>query len=250
MNVACDHTCTPPVVLVHGWGSTYERTWGGSDLERTLEQDGRRIIRVDLLGHGTSRAPHESAEYAHMADELAEHLPDDTPVDGVGFSLGGKLLLQLAAEQPQRFRRLVIAGVGDNLLRPENGAAVAQALHAGITDDTAAALRPVLAEALASGNDPHALAAAIQRPPALLTADQLHAIGAEILLAVGDRDVIAGAADQVSAAIPQLTGIVLEGVDHVSTPHSPRLQAQGAQFLQHGRAAPPEVPTAMRAHPG
>ncbi|MBC2644615.1 MULTISPECIES: alpha/beta fold hydrolase [unclassified Rhodococcus (in: high G+C Gram-positive bacteria)] len=250
MNVACDHTCTPPVVLVHGWGSTYERTWGGSDLERTLEQDGRRIISVDLLGHGSARAPHESGEYAHMADELAAHLPADTVVDGVGFSLGGKLLLQLAAEQPQRFRRLVIAGVGDNLLRPENGAAVAQALHAGITDDTPAALRPVLAEALASGNDPRALAAAIERPPSLLTADQLHAIGAQVLLVVGDQDVIAGAADQVSAALPHLTGLVLEGVDHVSTPHSPRLQAQAATFLHHGRAAPPELPTAVRAHPG
>src|SRR5688500_8347782 len=116
MNVACDHTCTPPVVLVHGWGSTYERTWGGSDIERTLAQDGRRIIRVVLLEHAASRATHESGAYAHTADELAEHLPDDTPVDGVGFSLGGKRLLHLAAEQPQRFRRLIIAGVGDNLL--------------------------------------------------------------------------------------------------------------------------------------
>ncbi|MFF0283970.1 alpha/beta fold hydrolase [Rhodococcus aetherivorans] len=249
MNVACDHTCSPPVVLVHGWGSTYERTWGGSDLERTLEQDGRRIIRVDLLGHGTSRAPHDRGEYAHMADELAEHLPDDTPADGVGFSLGGKLLLQLAAARPQRFRRLVIAGVGDNLLRPENGAAVAQALHAGITDDTAAALRPVLAEALASGNDPHALAAAIQRPPTLLTPEQLRTIGAQVLLVVGDQDVIAGAADQVSAAIPHLACIVLEGVDHVSTPHSPRLQVPAAKFLQHG-CATTELPAAARAHPG
>ncbi|TQC50147.1 alpha/beta fold hydrolase [Rhodococcus sp. WS4] len=249
MNESTGHTCAPPVVLVHGWGSTCERTWGGSDLERNLEQDGRRIIRVDLLGHGTSRAPHDRAEYAHMADELAAHLPADTVVDGVGFSLGGKLLLQLACAQPQRFRRLVIAGVGDNLLRPENGAAVAQSLHEGITDDTPAALRPVLAEALASGNDRHALAAAIQRPPSLLASEQLRTIGAQVLLVVGDLDVIAGAADQVSAAIPHLAGIVLEGVDHVSTPQEPRLQAAAAQFLRHGCAAT-EVPADLRAHPG
>lgn len=249
MSTTTDRTCAPPVVLVHGWGSTYERTWGASDLERNLEAGGRRIFRVDLLGHGTSRAPHDPAEYAHLAEELDAHLPADTVVDGVGFSLGGKLLLQLACARPQRFRRLVIAGVGDNLLRPENGAAVAQSLREGITDDTPAALRPVLAEALASGNDPDALAAAIQRPPSLLTAEQLRAIQARVLLAVGDLDVIAGSADQVGAAIPHLAAMVLEGVDHVSTPHTPRLQAAAAQFLRDG-CATADVPAALRAHPG
>ncbi|WP_342659996.1 2-succinyl-6-hydroxy-2,4-cyclohexadiene-1-carboxylate synthase [Rhodococcus ruber] len=240
----------PPVVVVHGWGSTYARTWAGSRLEHELERAGRRIIRVDLLGHGRSRAPHEAAEYAHMADELATQLPLDTVVDGVGFSLGGKLLLQLACTQPHRFGRLVIAGVGDNLFRPENGAAVAQALYEGLTENTPPVLRPVLAEALASGNDRQALAAAIQRPPSLLTPQHLHAIRAQVLLVVGDRDAIAGPAQQIAAAIPHLRRTVVEEVDHVSTPHFPQVQALAAGFLHRDPAENDAVSVpSVRRHP-
>lgn len=239
MNLMSSHkgaSSTPPVVIVHGWGSTYDRTWAGSNLENVLEIDGRKILRADLLGHGRARAPHDSTEYAHMAKALNEQLPVDTPVDAVGFSLGGKLLLQLACENPERFRRLAVIGVGDNLFRPENGAAVAQALYEGLTEDTAEALRPVLAEAIASGNDRAALAAAIQRPASVLTPDRMSAVSAEVLLIVGDLDVIAGSADALAMSIPQVTTIALEGVDHVSSPHSPVVQTLVAQFLRQVRS--------------
>src|SRR5215218_8867716 len=43
---------TEPVVLVHGWGGSFEATWRAPGWEALLEDAGRRVIGVDLLGHG------------------------------------------------------------------------------------------------------------------------------------------------------------------------------------------------------
>ena len=52
-----------------------------------------------------------------------EALPDG-PVDAIGFSLGAITLLQLAMVEPQRFNRLVLAGIGAHL-RPRRTTAAA-----------------------------------------------------------------------------------------------------------------------------
>ena len=41
-----------PVLLVHGWGSSFERTWVATGVSALLEDAGREVIGVDLLGHG------------------------------------------------------------------------------------------------------------------------------------------------------------------------------------------------------
>ena len=43
----------------------------------------------------------------------------DRPVDAIGFSLGAMTLLRLAMAEPARFNRLVLAGVGANVLDPD-----------------------------------------------------------------------------------------------------------------------------------
>jgi len=117
-----EHQADPaPVVLLHGWGGTYQTTWSGSVLERRLRAAGRTVAGLDLPGHGPGPVSHEPKDYELIASQLAMILPHAVVMDGVGFSLGGKLLLQLAAGHPGRFRRLVIGGVGANLFRPENG---------------------------------------------------------------------------------------------------------------------------------
>ena len=115
-----------PVVLLHGWGGSYAATWRNSTLEHSLRAAGRQVIELDLPGHGTGPVSHEPSDYEFIADLVAESLPADSVLDAIGFSLGGKLLLQLAAEQPARFRRLAVGGVGGNLFRPEAGEAMAE----------------------------------------------------------------------------------------------------------------------------
>ena len=46
------------------------------------------MIGVDLLGHGDAPKPHDPAAYADLTARIVEALPDEGPVDAVGFSLG------------------------------------------------------------------------------------------------------------------------------------------------------------------
>ncbi|MET8427700.1 alpha/beta fold hydrolase [Nocardia sp. NPDC004860] len=220
-----------PIVLLHGWGGSYATTWRGSRLEKVLKGAGREVLELDLPGHGIRPASHSPADYEFLTDQIDEALPPDIVLDGVGFSLGGKLLLQLAVQHPRRFRRLVIGGVGANLFRPEAGEAVSRALIQGLGPDAPDALRSVVAEALASGNDPLAMAAVVRRPPRLVSRDALATIRSEVLLVVGSNDRIADGADPLARAIPSARTIIVEGLDHTSTPSSTEFQDQAAGFV-------------------
>ena len=48
-----------PIVLVHGWGGSFQTTWRQSGFTELLADAGREVIGVDLLGHGDAPKPHE-----------------------------------------------------------------------------------------------------------------------------------------------------------------------------------------------
>lgn len=74
-----------------------------------------------LPGHGWKPCPAETT-LATAARDLAQRLPADGG-DLLGYSLGGRVALQLALDQPQRVRRLVlvscIAGIRDQSERTQ-----------------------------------------------------------------------------------------------------------------------------------
>ncbi|HEU4841145.1 MAG TPA: alpha/beta fold hydrolase [Ilumatobacteraceae bacterium] len=49
----------PPVLLVHGWGGSFDATWRRSGFTELLADAGREVIGVDLLGHGDAPKPHD-----------------------------------------------------------------------------------------------------------------------------------------------------------------------------------------------
>ena len=98
------------VVLVHGWGGSFASTWGRSGFSVLLEDGGKEVIGVDLLGHGEAPKPHEPEAYADLTERLFDALPDE-PVEAVGFSLGALTLLRAAIAHPERFSRVVLAGI-------------------------------------------------------------------------------------------------------------------------------------------
>ena len=53
----------PPVLLLHGFGTTAATTWGENGWIDLLTDSGRTVIAVDLLGHGTAPTPHDPAAY-------------------------------------------------------------------------------------------------------------------------------------------------------------------------------------------
>jgi pimeloyl-ACP methyl ester carboxylesterase len=243
-----------PVLLVHGFASSFERNWREPGWVDLLSDAGREVIATDLLGHGTAPKPHDPAEYVRLESDLAGLLPADAPVDAIGFSLGARLLLSIAAtRRPGAFGRIVVGGVGESVLRDDDSEPVARAVEgsaagpvaagpgvggAGVEGGGLASDRITsrgaagsgeppseesnLARAFARfartpGNDPLALAACLRRPVAPLTAEGLGRVSVPVLVVLGDQD-FAGPAQPLVDALPDATLVVLEGVDHLATP--------------------------------
>ncbi len=95
-----------PVVLVHGLGGD-SRTW--IRFARVLAKAGRRVVAVDLRGHGRSGRA-DSYRFHDFADDVAglcAHLGFDL-IDLVGHSLGGHTGSLMAQKHPGLIRRLVL----------------------------------------------------------------------------------------------------------------------------------------------
>ncbi len=209
----------PPVVLVHGLATSAERTWRDTGWIDLLTDTGRDVVAVDLLGHGAADKPHDPAAYEALEDLVLAQLPEGE-VDAVGFSLGARTLLVLASEHPERFRRLVVAGVGENLFRTDDSSEALAAVLAGEVDDDGS--HPVVAYfrrlAAADDADPLALAALLRRPRTRpLTDEGLAAITCPVLVVLGDSDFV-GPADPLMDRLPNAELVTLRGVDHFGTP--------------------------------
>jgi pimeloyl-ACP methyl ester carboxylesterase len=209
----------PAVVLVHGFASSFAHGWEHNGWTDLLADAGRKVLRVDLPGHGKSPATTDPAAFADVEATLADAIAPHAPVDAIGFSTGARLLLGLAAEDPGRLRRLVVIGVGDNLLRAEDREPLARALESGEgqvpPEDIGVQLFVRLARA--AGNDPAALAAFLRRPDRPLTEDDLAHVTCPVLVVLGDRDVSAPA-DQLVGALPDAELVMLRNVDHFAAP--------------------------------
>jgi pimeloyl-ACP methyl ester carboxylesterase len=124
-----------PLVLVHGLGS---RAADWANLIPRLIAGGHRVYAVDLLGYGRSAQPRDVdysiSQQAAMVEGFldSQHLQQ---VDLAGWSMGGWISMQVALQQPQRVRRLVLLdsaglrftlGFDPALFRPESPNDLAQ----------------------------------------------------------------------------------------------------------------------------
>lgn len=115
----------PPVLLVHGFTGSGE-AWG-DDLVGALAGSGRRVVVVDLPGHGGSDVPQEPERYGmeRVVDDLGRVLDGlEIPrADWVGYSMGGRVALGAAALRPERIRRLVLEGASPGIADAEEASA-------------------------------------------------------------------------------------------------------------------------------
>lgn len=204
-----------PVLLVHGFATSAARTWGDNGWIDLLGDAGRQVIAPDLLGHGDADKPHDPEAYAGMEANLAAHLPD-RPVDAIGFSLGARMILTVAAEDPGRFSRIVVAGVGANLFRTDGSGAIVSAVE-GTGDPSNPVVQYFAGLAAQPGVDRAALAACMRQPRPPLDASILGKVTCPVLVVLGDRD-FAGPADPLVEALPDATFKPLRNVDHFATP--------------------------------
>jgi pimeloyl-ACP methyl ester carboxylesterase len=218
-----DVTVTPadragnPVLLVHGFASSFALNWQDSGLSFLLEDAKREVIGVDLLGHGSAPKPHDPAEYADLGARVVDVLPPSGSVDAVGFSMGARTLIDVVSAHPDRFDRLVFAGVGDNLFATEqSGEAIAHAIETG--DGGPGGVAALFVQfSQGSGNDPKALAACMRRQGSPVTEEQLARITCPTLVVLGDKDFV-GTGDRLASLLPNATLKVLRNVEHFATP--------------------------------
>jgi len=101
------HGTGEPLVLLHGGLGAIEMF--GPNLPALAR--GRRVIGVDLQGHGRTADIDRPIRIEHMAADVAaliKHL-DIGPTDIMGYSMGGMIALQIAIRHPDVVRRLVVA---------------------------------------------------------------------------------------------------------------------------------------------
>jgi pimeloyl-ACP methyl ester carboxylesterase len=204
-----------PVVLLHGFASTFDHGWRQSGWVDILGDFDCEVPELDLPGHGARPRPTDPEAYRQVEEQVAAQLP--VPCRAVGFSAGAVVLLRVAVDHPDRFERLVLLGVGDTLFEAGDGhTTLAEAL---VADDEPEDIEARLFHRLArtTGNDPAALAAFLTRPRTPFHPEELVAVTCPVLVVLGERDSVP-AADRLVAALPDATLVRPAGVDHVGTP--------------------------------
>jgi pimeloyl-ACP methyl ester carboxylesterase len=219
-----------PVLLVHGFASSAEHNWRQPGWLDLLEEGGRETIAVDLLGHGNSPRPTSPADYDSVESRVAEQIAGYEQVDAIGFSAGSHVLMRLASEHPERFRRVALLGVGEKTISGDSdSSAIISALEGEPDPEN---IQGVVFRRLADAqrNDRAALIAFLRRKQDRLTTDDLARITCPVLVVVGDQDPY-GPGDGLAAAIPGADLVTLRGVDHFGTPNDVRCMEIVLSFL-------------------
>ena len=187
-------TAGPPLVALHGGILTFHRSF--DDVLPWLTE-GRRVIGIELQGHGHTPDTGRDMSIDRFADDVAEMIDrvvGGTPVDVWGFSLGALAATSLALRHPAKVRRLVLAASN---IRPDG-------YHPEITapeqDDprlpTEEEFATWQADYVAVAPDPDALFPFLERLQPVVhefagwTADEIRGITAPTFLVIGDRDFV------------------------------------------------------------
>jgi pimeloyl-ACP methyl ester carboxylesterase len=205
------------IVLVHGWGGSFDATWRSSGFADLLQDAGLRVIAVDLLGHGNAPKPHDPESYSDLTERILDVLPDE-PVSAVGFSLGALTLLRLAIDHPGRIDRLVVAGIGRNAVESTDEAShsrLIRALEGAATEEDNLA-RLFVQYADQPGNDRVALTAIMKRRRQPFTSEELARVDLPTLVVIGDKD-FAGPGEPLVSLLPRGELVTLKNVDHFAT---------------------------------
>jgi pimeloyl-ACP methyl ester carboxylesterase len=209
---------------------------------------------MDCRGHGLSGKPHDSIAYVGnlVADDVLAVMDAVglQRVDIMGYSMGGRIAIDLLARVPERFTSVIAGGAGlrSALPDPESLTAGAEALEADdvsrITNPGQLALRQLAESRLTDpasiaglNNDLKALAACtgivkgITYDP-VERIDALRRVETPVLAVVGDNDRILSEAQLLIQTVPSGELVVLPGEDHVSAVRSHLYKDAVASFLQ------------------
>jgi non-heme chloroperoxidase len=236
---------TDPIVLVHGWGLAARGTWVDTGWVDALVAAGRTAVLLDVRGHGQSDKPLDEASYRYgaMAEDVVQVLDELRllEADYLGYSLGAFVgAALLGSPHADRFRSMVLGGIGDETpeseaactviaaaLRAEDPSTIAhplgRAYRAFVDLDPTADRAALAVAALGMWPDGHPLA---------LGGDRLHDTDLPVLVVDGSEDrPYIDTVDPFVAALRHGELLVIDGTDHVTTLVDPRFRAAVLDFL-------------------
>jgi pimeloyl-ACP methyl ester carboxylesterase len=219
-------------LLIHGFASNMEVNWVATGWARLLARAGYMVVCMDNRGHGRSSKPHEPEFYSAplmAGDALAvlDHLGVEQAVV-MGYSMGARITAFLLDQAPGRARAAIFGGMGYNMVRGLAGSKpIAKALEAASIDDVSnEAARSFRAFAESAGGDLEALAACLRGPRIKVTQDMLGRIACPLLVAVGEKDVIAGDPHRLAA--------LTRGARVLDIPRRDHMNAVGDRVFRQG----------------
>jgi pimeloyl-ACP methyl ester carboxylesterase len=227
-----------PLVALHGGVLTFGASFG--DVLPWLTSSGRRVIGVELQGHGHTPDTGRAMSIDRFADDVAALL-DRLGIDRAdlwGFSLGALTATGVAIRHPDKVGRLVLAAVH---LRPDG-------YHPEITAPEQDDPRLPTQEEFASWQaaygavapDPAQFFPFLERLQPVVhgwpgwTADQVRSVAAPTLLVIGDRDFVRlDHAAEMLDTFPDARLAVLPGTTHTQVmQRSAPLRALVEPFLR------------------
>jgi pimeloyl-ACP methyl ester carboxylesterase len=236
----------PEIVLVHGFASNLHGNWRATGVVAALVESGRRVIALDCRGHGRSGKPYDPAQYGmrRMADDviaLMDHLGVQR-ADLAGYSMGGFISSRLLVTYPDRWRSVILGGVGDVILEGARSVEVAESIARAMTAEDGGKSETEFARgfrlfAERSGNDLQALAAMQRGPRDAFDASKLRELAMPVMVLVGNADTIIRSADRLAATIPGVRYVKLDG-DHLTVLGNPGFKQAMVDFLAEHSPVP------------
>ena len=230
----------PTILLVHGFMSNLKDNWQATGWFRALTRAGRRVVAIDCRGHGESDKPHDPEAYAmeRMAADVSEVIAySNTRRPALmGYSMGGRVALELLATQPRRFRSgVILGGVGARAFEGRS-ADDAEALAAALLVSDPSRIESATGRGFRAfadrnpDNDRSAFAACVRRPGGRLDPARFAGLEVPVLIVMGEKDDAAGA-ERLAEMLPGAQLEILPGQDHLSAPRDPRYRQVVLDFL-------------------
>lgn len=227
-----------PVLLIHGFASSYRVNWVTPGWIRTLTEAGYRAIAFDNRGHGSSTKSYDPEVYrpARMADDAAallDHLGIPR-AHVMGYSMGARVAAFLALDHPERVATVIFGGLGEGMIEGVGDwDPIAEAL---LAEDAAAVegrrARMFRTFADQTKSDRRALAACIETSRELVSPQQAAEIRQPALVAVGTADDIAGSPEGLARYMPRAEVFAIEGRDHMLSVGDRTFKKRALEFLR------------------
>ena len=227
----------PPILLIHGFGSSGLVNWIETGWTDTLVEAGYRAITIDNRGHGQSAKLYDPAAYhpSKMAEDsraLLDHLKIDRAVV-FGYSMGARIAAFLALAHPVRVRVGVWGGMGINLVTglADSDEIIAALLAQHLSDVKSRTGRQFRIFADRTGADKEALAACMVTSRTPMPRADVRRIDVPVLVATGSDDTMAGAAHALAEILPQGEAFTIPGRDHMRSTGDPTFKEAALAFL-------------------